>query len=62
MNNGERNREKVIEERACHLALILPHFIGKELTVFKNCLPLYLTDVSSKAFLQSSKMRETNES
>lgn len=47
MNKGERNREKV--ERACHLALILPHFIGKELKIFKNCLPLCLTGVSFKA-------------
>lgn len=29
MNSGEGTREKV--ERACHLVLILTHFIGKEL-------------------------------
>lgn len=60
MNNGERTRGKV--ERAYHLALILPHFIGKELTHSKNRLPLYLPGISSKALSQSRKMRETNES
>lgn len=58
MNNGEKAWEKV--EGACHLGLILPHFIGEELTLSKNCLPLYLTGVSSKALLQSNEMRETN--